>query len=141
MKKIILFLNLFIMLAFAMLCTGCADSNIDTSQFMPSMTDHSAVLSLSVDRTDIEFVSVGGKQEINVVADGHFSVNKTVDWLAVEQTASTIIITASANMEIEDRTASLSVSLDGTSLIQNIQVLQYGSEGVITNGYDEEKVW
>lgn len=96
---------------------------------------------LSVETTAVEFDYSGGVKTINVQADGHFSVQNSTSWLSCEQSESAIKITAQPNTEIDTREATISVTLNGTSLSKQIQITQYGGSGLTFEDFDEEQKW
>lgn len=97
--------------------------------------------SLSVETTIVEFDYSGGVKIVNVLADGHFSVQNNTSWLSCEPTESSIKISAQPNTDINQREAVITISLDGTSLTHKLKIIQLVDTGLIIHDFDEEKKW
>ena len=81
---------------------------------------------LSVTPKTLNFSAVGNEESVAVTANFEHSATTDVDWLTITKTEDGYIIKASANPELEDRTAEVVISNEKYKVSETIQIAQEG---------------
>ena len=91
--------------------------NVTQSAFVPE---------ISITPKTLNFSIAGGEKNITVTANFEHSATTDVDWLTITKTEDGYTIKASANPELEDRTAEVVISNEKYKVSETIQIAQEG---------------
>ena len=81
---------------------------------------------LSVTPKTLNFSAVGNEENVAVTANFEHSATTDADWLSITKTEDGYTIKASANPELEDRTAEVVISNEKYKVSETIQIAQEG---------------
>ena len=89
-----------------------------------TITQKAFVPSITIALEELNFAVEGGKQEIAIISNFEYKVNSSADWARYTKTDNGITVTVPNYVEVEERTAEITISGEKCSISKVIKVTQ-----------------
>ena len=88
------------------------------------VTQKAFVPAITIEPETLTFAVEGGTQEIAITANFEYEFSTEVDWLTIDKSENGISVTVPNYVEVEERTAEITISSEKYGFLQKINVLQ-----------------
>ena len=89
-----------------------------------TITQKAFVPSITIALEELNFAAEGGEQEIAITSNFEYKVNSSADWARYTRTSNGITVTVPNYVEVEERTAEITISGEKCSISKVIKVTQ-----------------
>ena len=100
------------------------------------VTQKAFVPEITIEPESLTFATEGGEQEIAVTANFEYEFSTNADWLTIEKSEKRLKVTAPNYVEVENRTAEITISNEKYGISQVVKVTQGAFEPEITIGVE-----